>query len=266
MPWKRLLRGPSVGSAVATLHTAFLAVLLAAPARDALGAQSQVLDAGTFSLEIDGQRIGREDFSIRRNPAGSVSAFVAQAVVVRGGLRHTVALNTDSLGIPLTFQLKTLSAGREIESVTGEWRRGLWSGRAVSPIGESAREFRVPEQTIAAADEVIHQTWFLLRGGPDRSVTQLLPRRLELRQVWVESAGTERLTIGMREYDARRWTVRATRGGLVIQEAWTDVQGRLLRVRIPAESLDALRDEAPPETPPPGGAYNLTEPHTQDMV
>jgi len=32
----------------------------------------------------------------------------------------------------------------------------------------------------------------------------------------------------------------------VLYEAWVDPSGRLLRVRIPGESLEAVRDEAPP--------------------
>ncbi|MCC7003615.1 MAG: hypothetical protein IT357_15770 [Gemmatimonadaceae bacterium] len=213
-----------------------------------LGAQAIVVDAGTFSLEVSGQRVGREDFSIRRAPAGALATFVAQGNVVKGGLRYSVVLNTDSMGVPQTFRLQTLSAGKELETVTGEWRRGLWSGRSESAIGESAREFRLPESTVALADEVVHQIWFVLRGGPDRPVQVLLPRRLELRSAWVEAVGTERMAIGLREFDAQHWIIRESRGGLVLQEAWTDAAGRLLRVRVPSESLEALRDEAPSET------------------
>jgi hypothetical protein len=222
--------------------------LVAATATAALHAQAVVIDAGTFSLEVSGQRVGREDFSIRRAPTGALATYVAQGNVVRGGLRYTVVLTTDSAGLPQTFRLQTLSAGKELESVTGEWRRGLWSGRSESAVGESAREFRLPEAAVALADEVVHQLWFVLRGGADRPVQVLLPKRLEMRTAWLESVGTERLAIGLREFDAQHWIIRDSRGGQVLQEAWTDAAGRLLRVRIPSESLEALRDDAPPET------------------
>jgi hypothetical protein len=101
---------------------------------------------------------------------------------------------------------------------------------------------------VALADEVVHQVWFVLRGGADRTVQVLMPRRLEMRSAWVESVGTERMAIGLREFDAQHWIIRDSRGGQVLQEAWTDAAGRLLRVRVPSESLEALRDEAPPET------------------
>lgn len=244
-----MLRIPTAHPWTARLGTAVTAAAgLIAVATVELPAQAVVIDAGTFSLEVSGQRVGREDFSIRRAPEGALATFVAQGNVVKGGLRYTVVLNTDSVGVPQTFRLQTLSAGKELESVTGEWRRGLWSGRSESAIGESAREFRLPESTVALADEVVHQIWFVLRGGADRSVQVLMPRRLEMRSAWVESAGTERMAIGLREFDAQRWIIRDSRGGQVLQEAWTDAAGRLLRVRVPSESLEALRDEAPSET------------------
>lgn len=213
-----------------------------------LGAQAVVLDAGTFSLSIAGQRVGREDFSIRRTPAGALATFVAQANVVKGGLRYVVVLSTDSSGVPQSFRLQTLSAGEEVESVTGEWRRGLWSGRAESASGESAREFRLRERTIAIADEAVHQAWFALRGAAEGEIQLLLPRRLEVRSAWIERAGTESVAIGLRTFEAQHWVIRSGRGGEVLREVWTDAAGRLLRVRVPSESLEALRDEAPPET------------------
>ena len=37
-----------------------------------------------------------------------------------------------------------------------------------------------------------------------------------------------------------------------IHEAWTDLEGRVLRLRVPALDLEALRDEPPPDTPETG--------------
>ena len=45
-----------------------------------------------------------------------------------------------------------------------------------------------------------------------------------------------------------------------LREVWADAQGRLLRVRLPGMNVEATRDEPPPETPPPTGAYEGTDP------
>jgi hypothetical protein len=212
-------------------------------------AQVVVIDEGTFSLLVRGARVGREDFSIRRSPPSAEAAYVAQANISSGDGRVGVAMNTDSLGTPLRFKHETLVAGAVQTSVSGEWRGGLWSGRSVQPLGESAREFRLPTPSIAAEPGVIHHLWFLIRFAPrGRTITQLLPRTLAVRSIRVDAAGTEPFAIGLSEFQARRWIVRSVPAGTVLNEVWTDSLGRLLRVRIPAEELEAVRDEAPGET------------------
>lgn len=215
-----------------------------------LAGQVVLVDEGTFTLLVRGTRVGREDFSIRRAPPTAEVAYVAQANVLLGETRVSVATSTDSLGTPLRFQHETFAAGQLAASVTGEWRGGLWSGRSVQPLGESAREFRLAPNTIAAEPGVLHHVWFILRfAPPGRRTTLLLPRSLATRAVRVEAAGTEAFAIGLSEIQARRITVRSEGDGTVVYEAWIDPVGRLLKIRVPAESLEAVRDEAPPTAP-----------------
>jgi hypothetical protein len=227
-----------------------------------LPAQVVVVDEGIFTISIAGERVGREDFSIRRNVADG--GYIAQGNVLRTEGRSSVVLSTDSAGSPFRFQIERFVAGRRVESTSGEYRRGLWSGRTVGPTGESGREFRLPDVVLAADDGVIHHAWFLLRflrGGPQ---LVLRPRGLVVRPMVVESQGPDSVLFGLDVYDAERWLVRDGIGGPVLREVWVDAQGRLLRVRIPAADLEATRDEAPPEAPretsPPAGAYEGPEP------
>jgi hypothetical protein len=224
-----------------------LVLLLSALLPRLVAGQVVVVDEGTFTLLLRGTRVGREDFSIRRAPPTAQAAYVAQANVLMGESRVSVATSTDSLGLPLRFQHETVAAGQSAATVTGEWRGGLWSGRAVNPLGESAREFRLTAGTIAVEPGVMHHLWFLLRFAPiGRRTTLLLPRTLQSRTVRVEAAGSEAFAIGLSEIQARRFTVRIDAENTVLYEAWVDPSGRLLRVRIPGESLEAVRDEAPP--------------------
>jgi hypothetical protein len=235
-----------------TLGTAGLC-LVAVPVR----AQVVVVDEGILTITVAGERVGREDFSIRRNVADG--GFIAQGNVLRAESRSVVALTTDSTGLPFRFQVERFVAGRRAENTSGEYRRGLWSGRTVVTTGESGREFRLPETVLAADDGVIHHAWFLLRFIRGGAVPVLRPRELKVRPMVVEQVGADSVAFGLDWYDAVRWIVRDGIGGSVLREVWADAQGRLLRVRIPAEDLDATRDEPPPElpreTPPPAGAY-----------
>jgi hypothetical protein len=213
-----------------------------------LSAQVVVVDEGIFSITVGGERVGREDFSIRRSIADG--GYVAQGNVLRGEERSTVVVTTDSSGVPFRFQIERMNAGKKLESTSGEYRRGLWSGRTVTPTGESAREFRLPDVVVAVDDGVFHHAWFLLRFAQGKPVPVLRPRGLTVRPIVVESAGADSVFFGQERYDAVRWLVRETAGGPVVRELWADAAGRLLRVRDPASDLVATRDEPPRETPP----------------
>lgn len=248
---------PSVGSPIRHLFRALGALALAA---GAARAQVAVLDQGIFSLTVGGQRVGREDFSIRRTLSdGSVTA---QGNVLRGDTRSTVALTTDSLGTPLRFQVELVELGRPLLAVSGEFRRGgLWSGRAVRPGSESGREFRLPDPVTVADDGVVHHAWFVLTFGREGTTPRLDPRALTVRSVVVERIGSDTVRLGMDRLDAVRWAIREAPGGTVVREVWVDPGGRLLKVLVPAEDLVATRDDPPPETPPSGPAYGASEPN-----
>jgi len=205
--------------------------------------QVTVLEEGTFSLLQRGVRIGREDFSIRRVQSSSGMTMIAQANVVTGEVRRTVALSVDSVGYPMRYSHETFQSGRSAETATGESRGTLWSGRTASLLGESAREFRLPPGTLAGDDDIAHQVWFLLRFRTEGPIERLAPRAFTLQAVTLTPTGSELLRIGSADVAAQRWAIRA--GDQVVQEVWTDSRGRLLRVRLPALELDAVRDDLP---------------------
>ncbi len=223
-----------------------LAVPCLAPmAPVALGAQVVVVDDGTFSLFRAGERVGREDFSIRVSRSGAGDAFIAQGNVLSLERRTTVALTADSTGAPMRFQLETRQATTLIETYAGERQRGIWSGRSVSAVGESAREIRLAGVLLLVEPGVVHQLWFVLRAGETRTLTLFAPRTLARVPVAVREVGPDRVTLGLVEIPARHWEIRPLAGGGALWEVWTDAQGRLLRVLTPADGLEAVRDEAP---------------------
>jgi hypothetical protein len=229
-----------------------------------LQGQVVVVDEGILTISVAGERVGREDFSIRRNVIEG--GWVAQGNVLRGDSRAAVILTTDSTGLPMRFQIERFAGGRRVENTSGEYRRGLWSGRTVGPEGESGREFRLPATVVAADDGVIHHAWFLLRFLRGGAVPVLRPRGLAVRPMVVENAGADSVMFGLDRYDAVRWIVRDGAGGPVLREIWADAQGRLLRVRVPALDLDATRLEPPPETPSGPAAYDGTEPLIKELA
>ena len=230
---------------------AFAAIGLSAAG---LRAQSPVVDEGTFSLFQEGTRIGREDFGIRVSRGGGSGAFVAQGNVLVGERRRAILLNVDSAGSPLRLQVESRDEGRLLRSVVGELNRGVWSGRVLHQGGESARAFRLPDDTFIAETGVVHHVWFVLRFGEGRPVTLFSPSALQRRRVTIQEEAPDRVALGLRELVARRWTIREAEGGALVWEIWTDALGRLLRALEPASGIEAVRDDPPAETLPPGEA------------
>jgi len=235
----------------AALHLTTTLALLLLAARTPLGAQATVVDEGTFSILVDGTRVGREDFSIRR-ARGASGDLVAQANRLEGEERRTVVLTTDSAGAPQRFQMETRDAATLLLIVDGERQRGIWSGRTRRAGGESARELRLSPDTFVLEPGLVHQLWFLVRFAEGRPVTLFSPSELARSSVLVEEQAPDRVSLGLRELVARRWVVRDADSGATIWEIWTDPLGRLLRALHTASALEAIRDDPPAETRPAG--------------
>jgi hypothetical protein len=220
--------------------------LLALTACLAVTARAQVisLDEGSFTVTRAGDRIGREDFSIRSSPGAAGPVLVAHAIVTMGTRRVEPSLNADTSGGVFKYQTEVREDGRAIVTYSGELARDHYRARSSRPDGESSREFRLPAGTVAADDDVVHQLWFIARRGPGAAVHVLAPLRNAVETVRVELVGGERLSIGSREFDARRLRLR-TLGSGATRDVWVDSAGRLLKVEIPASRIVAVRDEPP---------------------
>lgn len=211
----------------------------------AIGAQVTVLDEGTFTLSAAGQRVGREDFSIRAARGAGGAAFVAQGSILTGERRELVALNTDSLGAPLRFQLELRDGASVVETYQGAIVRGVWTGRSARSDGESAREIRLPAGALALEPSAVHHLWLLLRFAHDGPILMFSPRSLVQQSVTLEDQGADSVAVGRRQLPARRWRVRPAGGGDPLWELWSDARGRLLRVVDAQRGIEALRDEPP---------------------
>jgi hypothetical protein len=217
-----------------------LAACLASTAR----AQVISLDEGSFTVMRAGNRVGREDFSIRSSPSAGGPSLVAHGVVAIGPRRIEPKLNADTSGGVLKYETEVRENGRTAVTYSGKLVRDHYQARSTRPEGESSREFRLPPGTVAVEDDVLHQLWFITRRGPGATVSVLAPLRNVVETVRVELVGSEPLTIDTHELQTRHLRLR-TEGSGVTKDVWVDAAGRLLKVVIPATNIVAVRDEAP---------------------
>jgi len=227
----------------------FALVFLALAVAQAASAQVLILDEGTFTHTVGGTRVGREDFSVRTVRGGGGAVYIAQANVLAGEHRRTIALNADSAGAPLRFQLEAREATTIVSTVVGERDRSTWLGRVVAGPRESGREFRLAGRTFVAEPSVVHHLWFVLRFGQGPPVILLTPSANTQDTVQLVEGNADTVAVGSRRIAARRWELRDAQNGSVLWEFWSDAAGRLLRARDPRSGLDAMRDDPPGETP-----------------
>lgn len=222
------------------LLSALLATLAAAEAR----AQSaRMVDQGSFTITVSGQRTGREDFRIEGTPGVTGTEFVARATVVFGDKRLTPALRSDSVGAPSDYQIESRGSTSGTERWSGKITHGRVSARINSARGESAKEYIVTDGAIIIDDDVFHQYFFLAANAQRTSIAIVVPRRNAQMIVRVSSAGNDRVSIGTTELDAKHIVITEPSGAT--RDVWVDAKGRVLKVAIPSRNVVALRDDPP---------------------
>jgi len=220
--------------------------LLAFVASLATTARAQVvsLDEGSFTISRAGNRVGREDFSIRSSSTTTGPMLVARGVVSIGPRHIEPSQNTDTSGSVINYNTTVKEGGRDVVKYSGVSARDHFQAHTSRPEGESSREFRLAPGTVAVEDEVMHQLWFIARRGPGAVVAVLAPLRNVVENVHVELIGNESITIDAQEIAARHLRLR-TEGSGVTRDVWLDPSGRLLQVVVPATKILAVRDDPP---------------------
>jgi hypothetical protein len=209
-----------------------------------------MVDVGSFSLTSKGERVGREQFSIRnlQGPDGRIVELRAESAV--GTRRSAFRLEVDSAGQPIRYAVE-VKTGVDVQLRLGGQRvRGRFATLARGLRGEAAREYLLVERVHVLDEGAVHQYAALLehyRGlaaGDAVDLPVLSPLEnlqasvrviLETRDDAVTIAGTRRA--------AWRWKV--TLAGGEPRLVWTDADGRLLRLVVSSTGFEALRDDVP---------------------
>jgi hypothetical protein len=208
-----------------------------------LPGQVATLDEGSFTITVNGERVGREDFRIRTTPGSNGPEVVATASVSYANRRILPQMRGDSTGAPSQYVVQVKEGPGVDESVTGIVGRGRVSASVKNARGESANEFVVSQGALVIDDDVFHQYYFITRRKAVGPVSVIVPRRNTQVTMRVADAGADKLTIGGTTVEARHYTI-ADPGG-ADREVWADASGRLLKVAIPSRGVVALRDDPP---------------------
>ena len=208
-----------------------------------LPAQVTTVDEGRFVISRGGQRIGTEDFLIRRQASPGGDVLVAQATVAFDDRRLSPALRADSAGAPLAYQVQVKVGAEVQEHLSGRIGRGRFSAQLRTPRGESAKEYIVADGVLILDDDVFHQYFFVARQRDRATLAVVVPRRNVQITMRVANRGSATVTVGGRALPATHLVL--TEPGGAVRDVWADADGRILRVAVPARGLVAERDEPP---------------------
>ena len=218
-------------------------LLLAMGSPSGLGAQSVLVDQGSFTVSIAGEVIGTEEFSIRRAGSRRAAAFIADGVVTltRDGesqeLRPLLSAHAPD-GATDGYEIKVAGIDASVIVLNLVGPRFVSSFRSAA--GEEEREFSARHDTRILEQLVAHHYYFLRNVREGARAPVIEPRsRLEMDLVagpWVD----EELRLGPNRVDARKVVFRDGEQERVV---WFDRQGRVLRVEIPALQYVAERQD-----------------------
>lgn len=207
------------------------------------------LDVGSFTILVNGQRVGREQFSVQRVTSQDGGTLEARSESAIGDRRVAMRLETDSAGTPVRYSVEERRGADVTLRLGGQRVRGRFATLARSSTGEAAREYLLRAGAVVIEDDGIVQYALLLR---DRTIAEGADITLPSLTPIANSQGTVRLALEARadtivvagvRREARRWQVTANGGERRV--IWADAEGRMLRLSIPARNLEALRDDVP---------------------
>lgn len=204
------------------------------------------LDQGVFLISRNGTEIGREEFAIRTTQGRQGHGGVLAVATVRYRDREVkTALELTSEHAPVSYQLDVTSSGRLVERLTGQFGRGRFAVRVVTPRGEMASEFPCPQGAVLLDDDAFDQYYFVPRAdnGASKQIMLLRPRQTTLVAAVVRGLGPDTVVVGDRGVAAKRYALTLRAGDR--REFWFSSSGDLLKVSLPASSIAATRLSLP---------------------
>lgn len=223
----------------------FILLFLGLAPSSSLG-QNISVDESAFRIYMNGEAVGREEFSIRQTGPraqqrhilyGNVELELPQGVV-------TLSPAMDASGNPLAvsdYQIKVSGAETTDIFIRVSGKRFL--ARSVSEEGEQLREFRAGPGSVLLDDGIVHHHFLLspfLESQETVSLMVFIPRAEAQQRMTLSLVGEEEVRVGgVLVPGARRFHLE---GGDYSRDIWFDEQGRILRLEIPSQGLVAERE------------------------
>jgi hypothetical protein len=211
--------------------------------------QPATVDVGSFTMYLNNDRAGREQFSIQQVATIDGSSLALRAESAVGDRRSAMQLETDSLGTPTRYSIEDRVGTTVTLRLGGQRVRGRFTTLARSTTGEAAREYLLVPGALVIEDFGVVQYALMIRrrlmGVGDSVAVPILTPSANRQGVVQLSYLTRSDTVSIAgsRRAAHRWQVRSEAGE--IRLLWADDEGRLLRFEVPSRRFVAVRDDVP---------------------
>ena len=213
----------------------------------------QPVDAGSFGVFVNGKRVATETFSINQGPAGSIAK--SELKMDAGGGSQTSELELSPAGQLRRYEWHELSPGKGESIVVPN---GEFLSERLTP-GPGEKPFEQPF-LVSTNTSIVDDYFFLHReilawrylasactptNGNLQCKTEkvqlgtLVPRQRSSMLVTVQYLSREKVNIGGVQRELTKFSLTSESGDWLI---WLDSNLKLVRILIPAENTEVLRD------------------------
>jgi hypothetical protein len=220
-------------------------VILLSALPSSIGGQNVAVDEGAFRISVQGEIVGREEFSIHRVGMGTEAQLLLRASVelnLPSG-RHVLEPAMGATGLRMSvmdYQMRKTGAEPSETYIRRADRRFL--AQTLSPTGTEVREYRAGPGSIILDPFVAHQHHLLvgyLEDPEPVSLTVLFPDSGTQVRMTFRFVGEEEIRLGTSLVPCRHFRLE---GGERATDLWFDAQARILRVEIPGLAYSAERE------------------------
>ncbi|HEX8746276.1 MAG TPA: alpha/beta fold hydrolase [Pyrinomonadaceae bacterium] len=202
---------------------------------------TKICGKGVFLLYAGADLLGRESFEIQCTPNGYRGSANTNLKIPGSTLNQDTSIELDKEGVPQSFSVKGSAAGAAFEQSTV-----FREGKATTTAGGQTQELPYNNRAAVFVNAVTYLMQFMgARYDTARAGAQNIPLFSDL-NAQMERAGRDEVTANNAAAAAQplyfdRYSLNLA--GAVNFVLWTDADGRLAMVYVPAQKFLAVREE-----------------------
>jgi hypothetical protein len=217
--------------------------------------QERVVDAGSFGVYINGQRLATETFVVKQSEAGSTSTSTFRTEATPKA-EQTSELQLAASGDLRQYEWKELSPEKAQATLSSEGEVLIQHSLLPGETTPAEHTFLLPAATTVLDDYFFVQRELLLwrflatacrrdsgrlqcPAGQKHSFPTVNPHQLVSMSASVEFTGPEKVRVGGTERDASRFELKTEAGDWSL---WLDQSMKLVKIEVAGDATEIMRD------------------------